>query len=165
MDIKILLTGGTIDKSYNESNGELGFEESYITEMLALGRNKTNTNIEQVLLKDSLQMKESDRQLILNACQNSPEENILITHGTDTMVQTAQVLGGAKLNKSIVLVGAMVPFVFKHSDALFNLGFALGALQTLPAGVCIAMNGRVFSWDNVVKNLELGQFESTKSGE
>jgi L-asparaginase len=158
MKLKILLTGGTIDKSYNESNGELTFEESYLSEMLALGRNKTTTSIEQLMLKDSLQMDEDDRQLILKACENSLEQHILITHGTDTMVQTAQILGEAKLNKSLVLVGAMVPFVFKHSDALFNLGFALGALQTLPVGVYIAMNGTVFSWDNVVKNLALGEF-------
>ena len=160
MKLKILLTGGTIDKSYNESNGELGFEESYISEMLALGRNKTNTSIEQLMMKDSLEMTEADRQLILKACENSSEQKLLITHGTDTMVQTAQMLGEAKLNKSVVLVGAMVPFVFKHSDALFNLGFALGALQTLPVGVYVAMNGSVFSWDNVVKNLALGEFQA-----
>ncbi len=160
MKLKILLTGGTIDKSYNESNGELGFEESYISEMLALGRNKTNTSIEQLMMKDSLEMTEADRQHILKACENSSEQKLLISHGTDTIVQTAQMLGEAKLNKSVVLVGAMVPFVFKHSDALFNLGFALGALQTLPVGVYVAMNGSVFSWDNVVKNLALGEFQA-----
>ena len=160
MAIKILLTGGTIDKSYNESNGELDFKHSYIPEMLVAGRNTNNISLEQVTLKDSLQMDETDRQAILQACKGSSENKVLITHGTDTMVQTAQMLGEAKLKKSIVLVGAMVPFVFKHSDALFNLGFSLGALQTLPEGVYIAMNGRVFNWGNVVKNVELGKFES-----
>jgi len=158
--IKIILTGGTIDKHYNQSNGELNFKESYVSEMLALGRNKTDISIEQVMLKDSLQMSDDDRQTILKVCKKSNEDKILITHGTDTMVQTAQTLAEAKLNKSIVLVGAMVPFVFKHSDALFNLGFALGALQTCSSGVYIAMNGVVFDWDKVLKNLKLGQFES-----
>ncbi len=158
--IKIILTGGTIDKHYNQSNGELDFKESYVSEMLTLGRNKTDISIEQVMLKDSLQMSDDDRQTILKACKKSNEDKILITHGTDTMVQTAQTLAEAKLNKSIVLVGAMVPFVFKHSDALFNLGFALGALQTCSSGVYIAMNGALFDWDKVLKNLKLRQFES-----
>ncbi len=159
MQIKLLLTGGTIDKSYNEANGELYFTESHIEEMLTLGRNRSAINIQPVLFKDSLEMNHNDRQLVLNACQNTAEEKILITHGTDTMVETARVLAESGLNKTVVLLGAMVPFVFKHSDALFNLGFALAALQTLPKGVYIAMNGQIFEWDNVRKNRELGVFE------
>ncbi len=163
MQIKLLLTGGTIDKSYNEANGELYFTESHIEEMLTLGRNRSEVDIQPVLFKDSLEMNDDDRQLVLNACQNTTEENILITHGTDTMVETANVLAKAFAKtgqeKTVVLLGAMVPFVFKHSDALFNLGFALAALQTLPKGVYIAMNGQIFEWDNVRKNRELGVFE------
>ncbi|MEE9444666.1 MAG: asparaginase domain-containing protein [Cocleimonas sp.] len=162
MSIKIILTGGTIDKHYNESNGELDFVDSHIPEILKLGRNFTENSIEQVLLKDSLAMDDADRLLILKACNQSLEDKVLITHGTDTMVETAKVLGEAKLDKTIVLVGAMIPFVFKHSDAMFNIGFALGALQTLPAGVYVAMNGKIFSWDSVVKNKEVGAFETNK---
>jgi len=167
MSIKLLLSGGTFDKSYNESNGELDFTNTHISEMFEIGRNRAEINIEQLMLKDSLQMDDADRQKILNACIKTIEDKIIITHGTDTMVETAKVLGDAivdqKLDKTIVLVGAMVPFVFKHSDALFNMGFALASVQTLSHGVYIAMNGKVFDWDNVVKNLDKGIFEEKKS--
>ena len=159
MPIKIILTGGTIDKHYNESNGELDFVDTHIPEILKIGRNRADVIIEQVLLKDSLDMGDADRQQILQSCIASSENKILITHGTDTIVETAKVLGKEKLNKTIVLVGAMIPFVFKHSDAVFNIGFALGALQTLPSGVFVAMNGKVFEADAVVKNKEKGIFE------
>jgi len=159
MPIKVILTGGTIDKHYNESNGELDFVETHIPEILKIGRNLADVIIEQVLLKDSLDMGDADRQKILQSCIASSENKILITHGTDTVVETAKVLGKEKLNKTIVLVGAMIPFVFKHSDAVFNIGFALGALQTLPSGVFVAMNGKVFEADAVVKNKEKGIFE------
>jgi L-asparaginase len=162
MSIKILLTGGTIDKSYNESNGELVFSKTHIPEILELGRNRSEILVEKIIFKDSLQMDAADRHKILAACTRAPEEKILVTHGTDTMVETAKVLGEQALDKTIVLVGAMVPFVFKHSDAAFNMGFALGALQTLPAGVYVTMNGKVFDWDKVVKNLGLGIFECRK---
>lgn len=160
MPIKIILTGGTIDKHYNESNGELDFVDTHIPEILKIGRNRADVIIEQVLLKDSLDMGDADRQQILQSFIASSENKILITHGTDTIVETAKVLGKEKLNKTIVLVGAMIPFVFKHSDAVFNIGFALGALQTLPSGVFVAMNGKVFEADAVVKNKEKGIFES-----
>lgn len=162
MTIKLLLTGGTIDKTYHESSGELDFVETHMSELLALGRNHSEIVMEKLMLKDSLQMNDTDRQIVLDACHNSKQDQILITHGTDTMAETAKVLGKASLNKTIVLVGAMVPFVFKHSDAMFNVGFALASVQTLPHGVYIAMNGKVFDWNNVVKNLDKGVFETIK---
>ena len=163
MSIKLLLTGGTIDKHYNESNGELDFVETHIPNLLELGRNRSNLNIQQVMLKDSLEMDDADRQTILEACTQAEEAKILITHGTDTMVETAEVLAGKKLEKTIVLVGAMIPFVFKHSDAVFNMGFALGVVQCLPQGVYVAMNGQVFDWNTVAKNREEGIFEGQLS--
>ncbi len=162
MSIKLLLTGGTIDKSYNESNGELNFTETHIPEILQQGRNRSDISIEEVMLKDSLQMDDADRQKILEACRKTSEDKIIISHGTDTMVETAKLLGKQKLEKTIVFVGAMVPFVFKHSDAMFNMGFALAAVQTLPGGVYVAMNGQVFDGDKVVKNLDLGVFVPRK---
>ncbi len=164
MSIKLLLTGGTIDKSYNESHGELYFTQSHIPELLELGRNRADIHIKKVMLKDSLHMDDADRQKILEACRKTSKDKIIITHGTDTMVETAQLLGKQKLEKTIVLVGAMVPFVFKHSDAMFNMGFALAAVQTLPCGVYVAMNGQVFDGENVVKNREQGVFEVLKNG-
>ena len=160
MSIKLILTGGTIDKHYNESNGALDFKETHIHELLKLGRNRSSIEIEQIMLKDSLEIADSDRQKILEGCNFSQQNKILITHGTDTIVETATVLGKEKLDKTIVLVGAMIPFVFKHSDAVFNMGFALGAVQCLPQGVYVAMNGKVFDWGNVVKNRDLGVFET-----
>ncbi len=157
--IKILLTGGTIDKHYNESNGELDFANSHIPEILNSGRNRCDVDLQQLMLKDSLEMDESDRQSIVDACIRSEEDKVLITHGTDTMVETAKVLAGKRIEKTIVLVGAMVPYVFKDTDSVFNMGFALASVQTLPYGVYIAMNGMVFNWDQVIKNKELGIFE------
>jgi L-asparaginase len=159
MSIKILLTGGTIDKSYNESNGELGFTETYMGEILTTGRSRAKIKIEQIMLKDSLDMDDDDRDLILRSCKSTSQNKIIITHGTDTMVETAKVLAKQEIDKTVVLTGAMIPFVFKHSDAVFNFGFALASVQTLSHGVYIAMNGQVFDWDKVVKNLVLGQFE------
>ncbi len=161
--IAVLLTGGTIDKHYNESKGELDFVDTHIPELLKLGRNLAEIEIVPVMLKDSLQLDDHDRQKILQASRNAPSNKIVITHGTDTMVATAKVLAKHDLNKTIVLLGAMVPFVFKHSDAMFNMGFALAAVQTLPEGVYIAMNGKVFNWDEVVKNTVKGQFEEKRS--
>ncbi len=159
MSIKLLLTGGTIDKAYNESNGELHFVETHIPELLKLGRNRSDIEIKQLLLKDSLDMTEADRQSIADACTNSKQDKILITHGTDTIVDTGKSLAALGLDKTIVLVGAMIPYVFKHSDAVFNTGFALGALQALQPGVYITMNGKIFNWENVVKNREIGEFQ------
>jgi L-asparaginase len=159
MSIKLLLTGGTIDKHYNESNGELDFLNTHMPDLLALGLNHSDIEIEQAMFVDSLDMTDVDRQTILKACKKSRQDKIVITHGTDTMVDTAKILGKVGLEKTIVLVGAMVPYVFKHSDAAFNMGFALGLVQCLPQGVYVAMNGKVFSWDAVVKNKKVGAFE------
>jgi len=158
--ILILVTGGTFDKEYNELSGELYFKDTHIHEMLKLGRCNADLDVRILMMIDSLQMSPIDRQGILRNCVASPASKIVITHGTDTMEQTAAVLGEANIGKTIVLTGAMVPYKFGSSDGLFNLGSALAFAQTLPAGVYVAMNGRFFSWDAVRKNRALGIFES-----
>ncbi|MCK5813073.1 MAG: asparaginase [Cocleimonas sp.] len=159
--IKLLVTGGTIDKVYNELTGDLVFTQSHLPEMLAQGHCKADINIETLMLKDSLEMKGADRELILQACQQSNESLIIITHGTDTMTLTASHLAPQISDKTIVLLGAMIPYAFKQSDSLFNLGCAISAVQCLSSGVYITMNGKVFAWDQVVKNRQQGLFEST----
>ncbi|MGH7600823.1 MAG: asparaginase domain-containing protein [bacterium] len=159
MPIKILITGGTFDKEYDEINGTLYFKDTHVPEMLKLGRCRLEINLRTVMMIDSLDMTEADRQIILENCKKSPEEKIVITHGTDTMVETAKVLGENITGKTIVLTGAMIPYAFGSSDGLFNLGSALSFVQALPHGVYIAMNGRYFTWDNVRKNREMGMFE------
>ncbi len=163
MAIRILITGGTFDKEYDELHGTLYFKDTHLPEMLTLGRCKLEVHIRTVMMVDSLEMTEEDRDLILEQCRKSPEDQIVITHGTDTMVETARLLGSAIRNKTIVLTGAMVPYAFGSSDGLFNLGSALSFAQTLPTGTYIAMNGRCFRWDNVRKNRELGIFETTET--
>jgi L-asparaginase len=168
MSIKIIVTGGTLDKCYNPLNGELDFTQSHIAEMLQLGRVTLELNMECVMLKDSLQMNDGDRSEIIDICIDTDESQILITHGTDTMVETGKAIAsavkteqsGELKNKTIVMLGAMIPFEFKDSDALFNLGCAMSAVQILPAGIYITMNGRVFPYDKVVKNTDVGQFEA-----
>ena len=160
MTIKLLLTGGTIDKHYNELNGDLGFSETHIEEMLKQARCHVGLSIQQVMLKDSLEMQGIDRGQVLKACLASSESQIVITHGTDTMVDTAEVLGHKIKDNTIVLLGAMIPFTLKASDALFNLGCAISAVQCLSAGVYITMNGKVFPWNDVKKNKVVGRFES-----
>ena len=162
MTIKILITGGTIDKTYNMNNGELYFTESHIPDILKQARYNAPYEMEQLMLKDSLEMSESDRVKILDACQQTECTRIMITHGTDTMVDTARFLSKSLEDKTIVLTGAMIPYVFKTSDALFNLGSALSATQVLYPGIYIAMNGQAFKADNVVKNRQLGMFEALK---
>ncbi len=159
MAIKIFVTGGTFDKEYDEINGRLFFKDTHVQEMLKLGRCRLDIEVVTLMMIDSLDMTEAHRQIILEQCQQCSENKIVITHGTDTMVETAQVLASAKLNKTIVLTGAMVPYAFGSSDGLFNLGSALSFVQALPPSVYIAMNGKYFSWDNVKKNRELGVFE------
>lgn len=165
MKIQILLTGGTIDKHYNESNGDMEFADSHITSILKQGRNRSDIKVDTIVFKDSLDMTEQDRELISNGCTQSSEQKILITHGTDTMVQTATHLAKNEpqllTDKCIVLVGSMIPHEISYSDSTFNLGFALGALSSLENGIYIAMNGKVFAWDNVSKNLALGEFQAT----
>lgn len=159
MAIRILITGGTFDKEYNELNGTLFFKDTHLPEMLKLGRCKLELDIRTLMLVDSLDMTEQDRHLIIDHCSRVKEDRILITHGTDTMDRTARELGEANLPKTIVLTGAMVPYKFGSSDGLFNLGSALAFAQTLPNGVYIAMNGRYFHWNNVRKNRSTGEFE------
>ncbi len=159
MTIKLLITGGTIDKQYDELNGELIFTQSGVEDMLAQGRAKLDISPETVMLKDSLDMDDNDRQQILKSCVACDESQIVITHGTDTMVETSQVLAAGIKDKTIVLLGAMVPYQFKISDALFNLGCAIAAVQTLVNGVYITMNGKIFNYDEVIKNRELGEFK------
>jgi len=157
--IKILVTGGTFDKEYNELTGELFFQQTHLPDMLRLGRSHLEVDIEPLMMIDSLQMTAGDRKLILERCRACPERRIVITHGTDTMENTAAELGRGVTGKTIVLTGAMIPYQFGSSDGMFNLGTALAFVQTLPAGVYVAMNGRYFAWDNVRKNRALGIFE------
>jgi L-asparaginase len=159
MSVRIIVTGGTFDKEYNELDGALYFNHTHVGEMLALGRNRVEVTISSLMMVDSLEMTDKDREHILHACTNAHEKRIIVTHGTDTMEITARFLGQAGLPKTIVLTGAMVPYKFGSSDGLFNLGSALAFAQTLPVGVYIAMNGRFFTWDNVRKNRKLGVFE------
>jgi len=157
--IKLVVTGGTIDKRYNEINGQLCFPGTHVPEMLMQARCKVQIELELLMLKDSLDVTELDRKLLKNACASAAEEQIIITHGTDTMVESAQYLAASVDNKTIVLVGAMVPYKVNDSDALFNLGCAVTAVQLLPKGVYITMNGKVFSWNEVVKDRQLGEFK------
>jgi L-asparaginase len=159
MSIRVFVTGGTFDKEYEEISGRLFFKETHLPEMLKLGRCRLEIEISTLMMIDSLDMKDADRALIVKGCQQCIEERIVITHGTDTMVVTAQALAQNISGKTIVLTGAMIPYAFGSSDGLFNLGSALSFVQALPHGVYIAMNGRYFAWNNVRKNRELGVFE------
>jgi L-asparaginase len=159
MSIRIFITGGTFDKEYNELNGQLYFNKTHMHELLEMGRNKVPVKIKTLMMIDSLEMTDEDRQRITCECKECEEEKIIITHGTDTMTVTARVLAENISNKTIVLTGAMIPIKFGSSDGLFNLGSALAFVQTLPPGVYVAMNGRYFNWNNVRKNKETGIFE------
>ena len=172
MKVRLITTGGTLDKRYNHLNGELIFSETALPDMLAQGRVTVDVEVQGLMLKDSLMMTDEDRQILAEACSASDEQRILITHGTDTMVDSAQVLAEQLLSadataedqqKTIVLLGAMVPYQFKESDALFNLGCAMSAVQILPAGVYITMNGHVFEYDQVKKNRKAGEFQFVQS--
>jgi L-asparaginase len=158
--LRLLITGGTIDKTYHPTEGRLGFHRTHVLEMLQQARVPlSHDSVETVLLKDSLEMDHADRAALAAACTRAPEERLLITHGTDTMVETAAHLATVLPARTIVLTGAMIPFSVSHSDALFNFGFALAAARLLPHGVYIAMNGTIFPWDRVRKNREGGWFE------
>lgn len=159
MPVRIFVTGGTFDKEYNELNGQLFFKDTHIQEILKLGRCKVDLSIRTLMLIDSLEMTDTDRDIIAESCKRAEENRIVITHGTDTMTQTAKVLAEHITDKTIVITGAMIPYKFGSSDGLFNLGSALAFAQTLPHGVYIAMNGRYFNWDNVRKNKQKGIFE------
>ncbi len=156
--VKLFSTGGTIAKRYDEISGELLFDDEHIEKMLTQGRCTLDVKITPLMLKDSLEMDEVDRVLVYKACLDDLASNILITHGTDTIVESAKKLSSIK-DKTIVLTGAMIPYAFKNSDAMFNLAFALSAVQALPHGIYIAINGQIFTWDNVQKNRKEGKFE------
>ncbi len=162
--IRLFVTGGTFDKEYNERNGTLFFKDTHLRDMLTLGRCLLDVEIRTLMMIDSLEMDDEDRAVILGQCRKSSQQRIVITHGTDTMEDTARMLGermdeeGLK-GKTIVLTGAMIPYAFGSSDGLFNLGSSLAFAQSLPSGVYVAMNGRHFTWDNVRKNRDAGIFE------
>ncbi|MEL6255297.1 MAG: asparaginase domain-containing protein [Bacteroidota bacterium] len=162
MTIRVFATGGTFDKNYDYINGRLFFEDTQLPEMFRLGRNTIDINLRTLMMIDSLEMTEEDRAVIAHNCKTCVEKHILITHGTDTMVETARVVAQLGLEKTIVLTGAMVPYRFGSSDGFFNLGSALAFAQTLPSGVYVVMNGRHFTWDNVRKNRQTGFFEELK---
>ncbi len=158
--IRILVTGGTFDKKYDELTGRLLFRETHVPEMLRLGRSRLDVTVETVMMVDSLDLDDAGRGAIVAQARHSPETAILVTHGTDTIVQTARALADAALDtKTIVLFGALVPYAFGSSDGLFNLGSALSFVQVLPPGVYIAMNGQHFPWNDVRKNTTTGFFE------
>lgn len=159
MTAKIFVTGGTFDKEYNELNGQLFFKHTHLPEMLKLGRCRLKIKIVPLMMIDSLDMTGADRKIILENCKKTKEDKILITHGTDEMVETAKVLGNSIKDKTIILTGAMIPYKFGSSDGLFNLGSSLAFVQTLPHGVYISMNGKYFHWDNVRKNKSTGIFD------
>jgi len=160
--IRLFVTGGTFDKEYDEIGGRLFFEDTHLPQMLELGRCRVEVRVRTLMMVDSLEMTETDRDLIAHNCTDAPERHIVITHGTDTMVETARTLAGKVEGKTVVLTGAMVPFAFGSSDGLFNLGGAITAVQVLPQGVYITMNGRVFPWDRVRKNRSTGVFEEVE---
>jgi L-asparaginase len=162
MPLRIFITGGTFDKEYNELDGRLFFKDTHLPEMLKLGRCKVPVEIRTLMLVDSLEMTDADRQIIVEQCRKCKDDRIVITHGTDTMEETAKVLGTNIKDKTIILTGAMVPYKFGSSDGLFNLGSALAFAETLPYGIYVAMNGRCFMWDNVKKNKKTGEFEELR---
>lgn len=159
--IQVFVTGGTFDKDYDYITGKLFFKDTSLKQMLERGRCQVPLDIKTLMMIDSLDMTEADRQIIEHNCRRTESNKILITHGTDTMENTARYLANAKIErKTIVLTGAMIPYAFgSSSDGFFNLGTALAMVQLLPAGVYVAMNGRCFSWDNVRKNKQTGFFE------
>jgi L-asparaginase len=159
MGIRILITGGTFDKEYNELTGELFFKDTHLSEMLILGRCRVKVNIRTLMMIDSLDMTDEDRVMIADHCNKSSEKKIIITHGTDTMADTAKFLATRVQGKTVVLTGAMIPYKFGSSDGLFNLGSAMAFVQSLSPGVYVAMNGKCFNWDNVRKNKKTGEFE------
>ena len=160
--IRVLVTGGTFDKQYDELRARLHFTESQLPEMLRLGRCRVEVVIRTVMLVDSLDMTGADRNTIVQNCLHAPESQVVITHGTDTMADTARAVAEHVTGKTVVLTGAMIPYAFGSSDGLFNLGSALSFVQVLPPGVYVAMNGRYFHWDNVRKNRETGVFETAR---
>ena len=165
--IQIFITGGTFDKSYNYINGELFFEKTHLPEMLKRSRCQLDLKIETLMMIDSLEMNDSHLEEIISKCKNCNTDKIIITHGTDRMVETAKAIAQAELkHKTIILTGAMIPYAFgSSSDGFFNLGCALSYVQTLNKGVYITMQGQYFNWNEVAKNTNKGVFEKTKSSD
>ena len=159
--IQLFVTGGTFDKEYNYITGELYFKDTHLPKMFERGRSTLDIDIKTLMMIDSLDMTEADRELIYHQCVKSPSDKIILTHGTDSMVETAEFLSNRALeNKTIVITGAMVPYAFGgSSDGFFNLGAALAFVQILPPGAYITMNGRYFLWNEVTKNKKTGFFE------
>lgn len=158
--IRILVTGGTFDKEYDEVRGRLFFKDTHVQEMLDKGRSRVPVSIRTLMMIDSLEMTDADRALVVEQCRQSDVDRIVVTHGTDTMVETARAIAAAGLaGKTVVLTGAMIPYAFGSSDGLFNLGSALSFAQVLPPGVYVAMNGQCFPWDQVRKNRDTATFE------
>jgi L-asparaginase len=160
--IRVIITGGTFDKSYDALRGELTFHGSHLPEILPRLNLTIPVELEINQLIDSLYMDDEGRRRVLQACGNAPESRVVVIHGTDTMTETAGLIGEAGLAKQVVLTGAMVPYAVQGSDALFNLGFALSAVQLLEPGTYVAMSGRVFRWDRVRKNRQAGVFEEIR---
>jgi L-asparaginase len=159
--VRIFVTGGTFDKTYDEISGALSFGDTHLPEMLRLGRSRVPVAVRTLMMMDSLEMTDADRAIIVRNCAQCDESRIVVTHGTDTMVETARAVAAAALAaKTVVFTGAMIPYAFGSSDGLFNLGSALSFAQVLPAGVYLAMNGQHFAWDKVRKNRETGVFEA-----
>jgi L-asparaginase len=159
--IQVFVTGGTFDKDYNFISGELYFKDTHLPKMFDRGRCTLDIDVKSLMMIDSLEMTEEDREIIRHNCSRSKSDKILITHGTDRMVKTALLLDKAKLNKTIVITGAMVPYAFgTSSDGFFNLGSALAFVQSLPHGVFVVMNGRYFKANEVEKNKKTGYFEA-----
>ena len=159
MSLRILITGGTFDKEYDEINGQLSFEETHVPEMLKLGRCTVPTEVRTIMMIDSLDMTDADREVIVHNIKSVPEDQIVITQGTDTMAETAAFIAKEKLEKTIVITGAMIPYKFGSSDGFFNLGSSIAFAQALPHGVYVVMNGRYYNWNNVRKNKQTGFFE------
>ena len=162
MQVRIITTGGTFDKEYNELTGELFFRKTHLPEILKMGRCRLPVKITTLMMKDSLFMTEKDRKEILKTCQSVKEKSLVITHGTDTMEKTAMYLGLKIKDKTVILTGAMIPYKFGSSDGIFNLASALSFAQSLPYGVYVAMNGRLFHFNDVTKNKKIGVFENKK---
>lgn len=159
MSLRIIVTGGTFDKEYNMIDGSLHFDETHLPEILKLGRCSVDYSLRTLMMVDSLEMTNDDRAIIVNSAKKCKEQQIVITHGTDTMTQTAHYIAEAKIEKTIVITGAMIPYKFGASDALFNLGSAIAYAQTLKPGVYVVMNGKYHHWNEVKKNRKTGFFE------
>ena len=157
--VRVVVAGGTFDKEYDEIRGRLYFKHTHLPEMLRLARCRVDVEVETLMMVDSLDMTAADRRRVVEACRACPEDRIVVTHGTDTMAETARALVAARTGKTVVLTGAMIPYAFGSSDGLFNLGSALSFAQVLRPGVYVAMNGRVFAGDRVRKDRETGVFE------